>query len=54
MRSDMTIKKDVEDELAWDPALDAGEIAIAVKDGRASAHTRSTVASRRRWRIMRS
>ena len=54
MRSDMTIKKDVEDELAWDPALDAGEIAITVQDGWASACTRSSIASRRRWRIMRS
>ena len=33
MRSDVAIKKDVEDEIAWDPVLDAGEIVVAVKDG---------------------
>ena len=33
MRSDDEIKHDVEDELKWDPDLDATNIAVAVKDG---------------------
>lgn len=33
MRSDSEIKKDVEDELRWDPTIDATDIAVAVKDG---------------------
>jgi osmotically-inducible protein OsmY len=33
MRSDEEIKRDVEDELKWDPDLDATDIAVAVKDG---------------------
>jgi osmotically-inducible protein OsmY len=33
MRSDSEIKRDVEDELRWDPDLDAADIAVAVKDG---------------------
>ena len=33
MRSDSEIKKDVEDELRWDPDLDATDIAVAVKNG---------------------
>jgi hypothetical protein len=33
MRSDLDIKRDVEDELRSDPDIDATDIAIAVKDG---------------------
>lgn len=33
MRSDSEIKRDVEDELRWDPGLDATDIAVTVKDG---------------------
>src|SRR5258706_8669313 len=33
MRSDSDIKRDVEDELRWAPALDGTDIAIAVKRG---------------------
>jgi osmotically-inducible protein OsmY len=33
MRSDSEIKKDVEDELRWEPDIDATDIAVAVKDG---------------------
>jgi nucleotide-binding universal stress UspA family protein len=33
MRSDMAIKRDVEDELRWSPDIDATDIALAVKDG---------------------
>lgn len=33
MRSDSEIKKDVEDELRWDPDIDATDIAVAVKNG---------------------
>jgi osmotically-inducible protein OsmY len=33
MKSDNEIKKDVEDELRWEPDLDATDIAVAVKDG---------------------
>jgi osmotically-inducible protein OsmY len=33
MRSDSEIKKDVEDELHWDPDIDATDIAVAVKKG---------------------
>jgi osmotically-inducible protein OsmY len=33
MRSDSDIKRDVEDELRWDPDLDATDIAVAVKNG---------------------
>ena len=33
MRSDSEIKRDVEDELRWDPGLDPTDIAVAVKDG---------------------
>src|ERR1700739_4710454 len=33
MRSDSDIKRDVEDELRWDPDLDATDIAVAVKSG---------------------
>lgn len=33
MRSDSDIKQDVEDELRWDPDIDATDIAVAVKDG---------------------
>jgi BON domain len=33
MRSDSDIKRDVEDELRWDPDIDATDIAVAVKDG---------------------
>jgi osmotically-inducible protein OsmY len=33
MRSDLDIKRDVEDELASDPDINATDIAIAVKDG---------------------
>jgi osmotically-inducible protein OsmY len=31
--SDSEIKRDVEEELGWHPDLDAGDIAVAVKDG---------------------
>jgi hypothetical protein len=30
MRSDSDIKRDVEDELQWDPDIDATDIAVAV------------------------
>jgi osmotically-inducible protein OsmY len=33
MRSDSDIRRDVEDELRWDPELDATEIAVTVKNG---------------------
>lgn len=33
MRSDSEIKKDVEDELRWDPDIDATDIAVAVSKG---------------------
>src|SRR5947207_8070870 len=33
MRSDSDIKRDVEDELRWDPDIDATDIAVTVKDG---------------------
>jgi osmotically-inducible protein OsmY len=33
MRSDPDIKRDVENELRWSPALDATDIAVAVKNG---------------------
>jgi osmotically-inducible protein OsmY len=33
MRSDSDIKRDVEDELRWNPDLDATDIAVAVKSG---------------------
>jgi len=33
MRSDADIKRDVEDELRWDPDIDPTDIAVAVKDG---------------------
>jgi osmotically-inducible protein OsmY len=33
MRSDRDIKRDVEDELCWDPEVDATDLAIAVKNG---------------------
>ena len=33
MRMDSEIKKDVEEELRWDPSLDATDIAVSVKDG---------------------
>lgn len=33
MPSDSAIKKDVEDELRWDPDIDPTDIAVAVKDG---------------------
>ena len=33
MRSDDDIKRDVEDELRWDPDLDATDIAVTVKSG---------------------
>ena len=33
MRSDRDIKRDVEDELRWDPNIHADDIAVAVKSG---------------------
>jgi osmotically-inducible protein OsmY len=33
MKSDSEIKRDVEDELRWDPDIDATDIAVAVKNG---------------------
>src|SRR5260370_2484946 len=33
MRSDDDIKRDVEEELRWDPDIDATDIAVAAKDG---------------------
>ena len=33
MRSDSDTKRDVENELKWDPDIDATDIAVAVKDG---------------------
>jgi osmotically-inducible protein OsmY len=33
MRTDSEIKKDVEDELHWDPDIDTTDLAIAVHDG---------------------
>jgi osmotically-inducible protein OsmY len=33
MRPDSDVKRDVEDELRWDPDLDATDIAVTVKDG---------------------
>ena len=33
MRSDSDIRRDVEDELRWDPEIDATDIAVSVKNG---------------------
>lgn len=33
MKTDLQLKADVSDELAWDPAIDAAAIGVAVKDG---------------------
>jgi hypothetical protein len=33
MRSDADIRRDVEDELRWDPDLDATDIAVSVNNG---------------------
>ena len=33
MRSDSDIKRDVEDELRWDPEISSDDIAVAVKNG---------------------
>src|ERR1700675_3584724 len=33
MRSDNDIKRDVEDELKWDPDIDSTDIGVAVKNG---------------------
>ena len=33
MRDDREIKRDVEEGLRWDPAINATDIAVAVKDG---------------------
>lgn len=33
MRSDIDIKRDVEEELPWNPDIDATDIAVAVKNG---------------------
>jgi osmotically-inducible protein OsmY len=33
MKSDQEIKKDIEDELRWDPELDATDLAVAVSNG---------------------
>src|SRR3984893_7538598 len=33
MRTDSEIKKDVEDELRWDPDIDATDVAVAVHNG---------------------
>lgn len=33
MKSDAQLKKDVEAELEWDPAINAAEVGVAVKDG---------------------
>jgi osmotically-inducible protein OsmY len=33
MRSDLEIKRDVEDELRWNPDIDATDVAVAVKSG---------------------
>jgi osmotically-inducible protein OsmY len=33
MKSDSDIKKDVEDELRWDPDINTSDIAVSVKDG---------------------
>ena len=33
MRTDSDIKRDVEEQLRWEPNVDATDIAVAVKDG---------------------
>ena len=33
MRSDSDVKRDVEDELRWEPEIDAADMAVSVKDG---------------------
>lgn len=33
MKTDSEVKRDVESELAWDPAVNATAIGVAVKDG---------------------
>ena len=33
MKTDLQIQKDVMDELKWEPALDASEIGVSVKNG---------------------
>jgi osmotically-inducible protein OsmY len=33
MRSDSDIRRDVEDELRWDPDIDAIDIAVSVSNG---------------------
>ena len=33
MKTDWQLKRDVMDELAWDPAISANAVGVAVKDG---------------------
>ena len=51
MRSDSDIKRDVEDELRWDPSIDATDIAVAVKNGvvTLTGFVRSAFIRRRSW-----
>jgi hyperosmotically inducible protein len=44
MRSDADIKRDVEDALAWDPALSGSAIDVAVADGIVTLNGRATSA----------
>jgi osmotically-inducible protein OsmY len=54
---DLTIKKDVEAELAWEPSLNAASIGVAVKDGivtltgRVTAYAEKMVAARAATRV---
>jgi len=54
---DLTIKKDVEAELAWEPSLNAASIGVAVKDGivtltgRVTAYAEKMAAARAATRV---
>ena len=54
---DLTLKKEVEAELQWEPSLNAASIGVAVKDGivtltgRVSSYAEKMAAARRRRRV---
>jgi hyperosmotically inducible protein len=33
MKSNMDLKRDMEDELAWEPSVDASHVAVSVRGG---------------------
>ena len=51
MRSDSDIKRDVEDELRWDPDIHSDDIAVAVKSGVVESTATSAPRSRVSWRL---